>query len=397
MKNATHVWMRRQLRLLTVVTALSLAWILGQGEGAPAASLEPPDKTEAGRPHTAAAWASKGWDLVRAADYGGAADAFATANRLAGREPSFLVGLGLSRHRLRQDEAAVAALEQALRLDPNVGQAHALLGDIYERRGDVAAARRHYTAAFRQDPNDVLVQERLAEIAREAGFTAGLDRLFSAHFVVRYRGPENRALAHQAADRLEQAYERIGGLLSYVPTEPFTVILYPDRQFQAVTQSPAWSHGLFDGRMHLPYKALRQSPQAVNRLLDHEYVHAVVYRLSGGRAPTWLDEGLARYCEEGGAPGTGRTRTRSIQDRQSLYSLHGDFMGLPRRSAAAAYEQSLGATTALIQRHGLAGVRRLLDTLLVVPDFSRAFEAAFQERYSDFNRVWILSREERKG
>jgi tetratricopeptide (TPR) repeat protein len=395
MKNNARVWTFRKLRLLAVTAAFSLIGIVGQSGGSPGADLEPLHQKESSRPHAAAAWALKGWNLVRAADYRAAAEAFAAANRLDGKEPSFLVGLGLSRHRLRQDEAAAAVLERALRLDANVGQAHALLGDIYEQRGDVTAARRHYDAAFRQDPNDVVLQERLAEITRETGFAARLDRLFSAHFIVKYHGSENRALAHQVADRLEQAYQRIGRLLSYVPAEPFTVILYPDRQFQTATLSPSWSHGLFDGRIHLPREALKQSPQAVQRILDHEYVHAAVYRLSGGRAPTWLDEGLARYCEEG-LPGD-RTRAPSTQDRDSLYSLHGDFMSLPRRPAAVAYEQSLGATTALIQRHGLARVIRLLDTLLVIPDFPRAFEAVFQERYSDFNRRWILSEEKRKG
>jgi hypothetical protein len=72
-------------------------------------------------------------------------------------------------------------------------------------------------------------------------------------------------------------------------------------------------------------------------------------------------------------------------------------MSLPRHNATVAYEQSLGATRALIKRHGLAQVRRLLETLLITPNFSRAFEVVFQERYSDFNRIWILSNGEPKG
>ena len=386
----------RTARLLTVMTAVSLAWIVWQGTAAVTAGDGAPSratKEETGR-STAAAWAVKGWELIRLEAYPRAADAFTRAIKLDGSEPSFLVGLGVSRHRLHEDESAVAALERALLLDPNVGQAHALLGDIYERRGESMAARRHYETALRQDPNDVVVRERLLGITREAGIDVQRDRLFSAHFVVLFQGTQGRTLAHQAADRLEQAYGRIGLLLSYLPAESFTVILYPERQFQTMTQSPGWTRGMFDGRIHLPAEALAREPGAVSRILDHEYVHAVVYRLSGGHAPTWLDEGLARYGEEGGGAGDGRV---SSQDRESLYGLHGDFMSLPRHNATVAYEQSLGATRALIKRHGLAQVRRLLEALLITPNFSRTFEAVFQERYSDFNRMWILSNGEPNG
>jgi tetratricopeptide (TPR) repeat protein len=391
MAHTAGTWIEGQLGLPAVALAVLLACLAGPGLDSPAGAAEAPPQRDVPAPRTAADWALKGWDLVRAADYRGAADAFTAASRLDGREPSYLVGLGLSRHRLSQDEAAAVVLTRALELDPNVGQAHALLGDIHERRGELPSARRHYETALRQDPNDVLLQERLAEVTREAGVTSRMDRLFSAHFIVRYRGRENRALAHQVADRLEQAFQRIGRLLSYAPAEPFTVLLYPDGQFQAATRIPAWSHGFFDGRIHLPREAVTQSSRNAGRLLDHEYAHAVVHRLSGGHAPTWLDEGLARYCE-----GTAKSSRPALEDRDTLYSLHGDFMGLTHRPAAAAYEQSLAAVTALIERHGLAKVRQLLETLLATPDFARAFQEVFEEPYSDFNRAWILSEDARR-
>jgi hypothetical protein len=45
----------------------------------------------------------------------------------------------------------------------------------------------------------------------------------------------------------------------------------------------------------------------------------------------------------------------------------------------------------LIQRHGILRVRQLLETLPVTPDFPRAFEALFHERYRDFDETWALS------
>lgn len=340
----------------------------------------------------AEAWAKSGWQLVEAGEHVRAIQAFREAAKLATDEASLYVGIGLCLHRLSRDDEAMNALEQAIRFDPDVGRAHALLGEIHERREEISAALRHYNIAFRQDPSDVETQERLLDVRRQARYEGRRDRLFSAHFMVNYEeGAANRAVAYELADRLEAAYEEVGRQFSYFPSGAFTVVLYPAGGFRAATLSPRWAHGLFDGTIHVAIEAVRQTPESVGRLLIHEYTHAVVHQLGGGHAPAWLSEGLALYSEGGAKLWPGGWRSDPA-DGVPLGALRGSFLGLSPRAAADAYEQSLGATQALIQRYGMGRVRQFLETLPHMPDFPRAFEAVFQERYSEFEMTWNASR-----
>jgi hypothetical protein len=93
------------------------------------------------------------------------------------------------------------------------------------------------------------------------------------------------------------------------------------------------------------------------------------------------------------AAGSWERETRSIQagERPPLAALHRSFLELSPSDASLAYAESYAATRALVARHGLAPVRRLLVSLSVVPDFAEAFESTFHERYSDFDAAWATT------
>ncbi|MFQ5993137.1 MAG: tetratricopeptide repeat protein [Nitrospiraceae bacterium] len=335
------------------------------------------------------AQAENGWQLIQDGEYQEAEGAFTQATMVVADEASFFLGLGLSQHLLARNHLAANALERAVELDPSVREAHTLLGNVYEDRGELALAIRHYEHALKQDPNDVGLQARLQGAKRESRANAGYDRLFSAHFVVTFPGPAQRRAARRVADQLDLVYKEIGRRLEYFPDAAITVVLSHERQFREVTASPEWARGLFDGKIRLSIDGVSGKTSETRSTLRHEYTHAVVHRLSSGRAPTWLDEGLAMYFEGRAANRRRDVLVQHIQERMPLTSLHGSFLGLPPRAAAEAYLESYGATRELIRRHGLRRVRQLLEALRKTPDFSAAFEMVLQERYSDFDTGWI--------
>src|SRR5574341_832290 len=130
-----------------------------------------------------------GWHLLQTGDYRGAERAFSQAVAVVPEEPSFYVGLGVSRLRLSKEEQAALMLERAIRLDPQATMAHDLLGDVNARSGEWAAAIQHYGIAVRQDPNDVSLQERLLNAQRSHVAEVGFDSLHTAHFTVKFQGP----------------------------------------------------------------------------------------------------------------------------------------------------------------------------------------------------------------
>jgi tetratricopeptide (TPR) repeat protein len=338
--------------------------------------------------------ADAGWKMIKGGEYRRAAQTFTEASTLAPADASLLIGLGLSQHLLVKDEQAAATFQKALALDSGATQAHKFLGDIYDQRGETDAAVRHYEIAARQDPNDAGIKARVLAARRAAGAEAGLDRLFTAHFVVKFHRSTDRAVANAVADRLETVCRTIGTQWSYVPASRVVVVLYPRGQFQGAVSGPDWAQGLFDGRIHLPVERVSGDPAVADTSLRHEYMHAVVHRLSSGQAPAWLNEGLALYMERGpDAAGSWEREGRQIRagERPPLAALHRSFLELPPGDASLAYAESYGATRALMQRHGPAPIRQLLESLSVTPDFAEAFETLFHERYSDFDSSWVTA------
>ncbi len=371
------------MRIVTVIIALLLAGPAWAEQPQPDAGVR------------AAALAATGWKLIQDGEYHRAELTFAEASDLAPADASLLVGLGLSRHLLVKDEQAAAAFHQALALNPGAIQAHKFLGDIYDQRGETDRALRHYETAARQDPTDAGIKGRVLAARHAAEAEAGLDRLFSAHFIVKFPRTTERGVANAVADRLEAIYRTIGAQWSFFPTSRLVVVLYPRGQFRGTASGPEWAQGLFDGRIHLPVERVSGDPASTDAALRHEYMHAVVHRLSSGQAPAWLNEGLALYMERGPeATGSWEREARQIRagERPPLAALHRNFLELPAGEASLAYAESYGATRALMQRHGTAPVRRLLESLMVTPDFSEAFERLFHERYSDFDASWVTAR-----
>jgi tetratricopeptide (TPR) repeat protein len=81
------------------------------------------------------------------------------------RDPELHLALGRLYLALDQGDAALAQLEEAVRLRPDLGPAHTLLGFEYAFRGRIARAREHWGRASDLDPADEMSRTGLAAIA----------------------------------------------------------------------------------------------------------------------------------------------------------------------------------------------------------------------------------------
>lgn len=254
------------------------------------------------------------------------------------------------------------------------------LATAYRQLGERAAAvemlHRARDAGARGSDFDAMV----ARAEREMDAEWDYDETRSAHFTIGYAGEHDGiAAADLVAHGLEQAYFHVGAKLDLYPGERVPVVLYPSEDFHDVTQTPSWSAGVYDGRIKLPAGGLMASDEDVlERTLRHEYGHVLVHELSRGRAPVWLNEGVAIWAEEerDGDRVEWAERTIAGQPLFHLAELEGAFTRLPADRVHTAYAQSYLAVRALVDRHGARRVRTLLEAIGRGATFDRAYRDA---------------------
>ena len=135
---------------------------------------------------------------------------------------------------------------------------------------------------------------------------------------------------------------------------------------------------------------------ALDRVLRHEYTHALVHDRTRGRAPTWLSEGLAIACE-GRDTDNERQIVQSSDHLIPIRELHGSFLTLPRTEVPLAYAESAAAVEYLLRRHGSPAMRALLARLGRAGDFAAAFQDATGTTYAKFQADWLRRVIDSKG
>jgi tetratricopeptide (TPR) repeat protein len=247
--------------------------------------------------------------------------------------------------------AARTELTEALRLQPKITQASIILGEILHRQGELDLAIKTYDQALKYEPYNSTLAEKLRVWRGEAEVHSGFEERRSNQFTIMFDGQTDRALAAHATEALEASYWRIGKAMGTYPTSPINVVLYTARQFQDITQAPEWAAGGYDGQIRVPVAGALRKYAVFDKVLAHELTHAMIWAIAPRGVPTWLHEGLAQYFSTGDVDGAvQRLRTRRILVH--LSSLQNGFTHLSTTDATLAYDESMMATVALLDRVG---------------------------------------------
>ena len=318
---------------------------------------------------------SAGRAAVAAAAFRDALDADPTNGRLH-------LGAALAAYLERRNDDARAAAERALALDPALAQAHDVLGRARHRLGDLQGAIRAFEALTAAKPGSEEAVETLERWRREAALHDRMQLAIGSHFTVSFEGPAEAALADEAIASLNRAYWRIGQLMDVFPAQPIPVVLYTTQQFADITRSPAWAAGAYDGVIRVPMRGAIENVKELDRVLAHEFTHALVRGLADRGVPTWLNEGLATALEveESGAEPLPAAAHAAIPlaDLQTSFGL---FSG---KAAAVAYATSARAVRRLIDEAGGFAIANLLRDLGEGADFEAAFLHRMQRSFADF-------------
>jgi len=314
--------------------------------------------------------------------------AFTAAAAGLPNDANVALGAGLAAYMLARSTDAETWLVRALKLQPALMQASIVLGEVQHRAGRLEEAIATYESALKLAPkgNTAPLEDRLAAWRKEQQLVGRFSRSQGTHFTVLFDGPADEFLARRIVDHLESAYLHVGESLSAYPTEPITVVLYTSQQFQDITRMPAWSGASYDGRIHVPVRGALQQTEQLDRVLTHEFVHAVVAMIGGPTVPVWMNEGLATALQPGGVEQSDAILA-VVSVRPPLQQLHGSFSGLNGAQASLAYAYSTYAVRRIIQLRGANAVVGLLRDLARGVDFNTAFGKHVEMRYEEFDAM----------
>jgi Tfp pilus assembly protein PilF len=263
----------------------------------------------------------------------------------------------------RADEALTRAL-QATRASPQSAEAFLLLGYAYYRNDHNREAITALKKSLDLRPDD-RTRELLEKVERESKTEADFRQQESSHFTLRYEGSMTAdALRSQVLEALEADYRDLSNDLGASPKNIY-VSLYTDQAFFDVTHAAAWTAALNDGKIRMPISGVQTLTPEMASVLRHELTHSFVAQITHGRAPAWLNEGVAEL-EEGRTTAAIGPRLAALytSGRQiPLNQLEGEFQGYSTAEASVAYAESIAAVEYIRATYGLSDVAQLLQRL----------------------------------
>lgn len=213
-----------------------------------------------------------------------------------------------------------------------------------------------------------------------------------SHFTVKFEGGESADIGHLIAIILEEAYIKVGSDMRYYPEDRMEAVLYSQQQFTDITRAPGWAGAIYDGRIKIPIGGITSKTTLLERALFHEYSHAIVNRISKGKAPVWLNEGIAQY-EEGVVNehiNESLKLLSALEKPLSLRTFEGSFMGFNSNQAAIAYSLSYSATEYIINEFGMSAAIRILERIGDGKSLEDAISSSLHISYEELEKNWYL-------
>lgn len=310
-----------------------------------------------------------------------------TATDFAPDQPVLLMNLAYLYLRKSEFKQAIEYLDRAKRSSAENPDIYKLEGWAYYglNRPDQAVTAWKKALALRPDAD---TQAALDKALRDRTEEESYRENESAHFQLKYNGAAEPALAREVLRTLEGHYENISSELNYAPPEPIGVVLYTQQSFSDITSAPAWVGALNDGRIRVPVQGLTGINSELSRVLKHELTHSFIQQKTHGRAPTWLQEGVAQWMEGKRSDVNAGILVQIYDQGQAapLGNLEGSWMGLPGETARYAYAWALANTEYIVETDGMGDVERILDRLGSGNSTEQALKDVLHDDYGDLMR-----------
>lgn len=279
-------------------------------------------------------------------------------------QPVLLMDMAYLHLRRSEFTQSLQYLERARRLVPEDPEVPKLAGWAYYglNKMDQAVAEWKHAESLRPDAD---IEAALKKAQRDKAEEEQYKENESYHFKLRYSGASEPSLARDVLRTLEHHFSAIDSELNYSPPDSIGVILYTQQTFADITRAPNWVGALNDGRIRVPVQGLNTVTPELSRVLKHELTHSFVQQKTAGRAPTWIQEGLAQWME-------GKRSELNAEALVKIYDgdaargevqFKDEWMKMSNDAAAVAYAWSLANVEYIVSAGGMGDVARILDRL----------------------------------
>jgi tetratricopeptide (TPR) repeat protein len=287
----------------------------------------------------------------------------------------------LQRSEFRQ---SLEFLDHARRLAPDNADVYKLSGWAYYgmNRPDLAVKDWKKAQSIHHDAD---VQTALEKAERDIREEEDYRENESAHFQLRYNGAAEPGLARDVLHTLEGHYQQIEAALNYSPPEPIGIVLYTEQGFADITRAPQWVGALNDGRIRVPVQGLTAVTPELSRVLRHELTHSFIQQKTHGRAPTWLQEGVAQWTEGKRSDESAAVLVQVYEQGHAapLGKLEGSWMGLSDDMARYSYAWALANVEFIVQTGGMGDIEKILDRIAAGRPTEEALREVLHSDYGD--------------
>jgi tetratricopeptide (TPR) repeat protein len=322
--------------------------------------------------------------LLAKGDLDGAAAHYREALTFAPNNVPLLLNLAMIDLRESEFTAAMVPLEHARRVEPDSADVAKLMGWAYYGANKLDQAVAEWKRAQQLRPDEE-VASALAKAERDREEETGYREGETSHFSLKYSGAAAPDLAREILHVLEDHFRDLESQLDYTPPERIGVILYTNEAFADITRAPGWAGAINDGRIRVPVQGLTSVTSDLSRVLKHELTHSFVGQKTRGRAPTWIQEGLAQWME-GRRSRDAASALVQIADKKAAEpfgQMEGSWMGLSGDSATYSYAWSLAAVESIIREGGMSDIEKLLDHIATEPSTELALRDSLRMSYAD--------------
>lgn len=343
----------------------------------------------------AEAYAAYGQHFFKQKQFEEADGNFIKAMELYPEEPTYHLLRGICNYHLKKYDVARYELKTALDLKSDSPEILYFLGLVEYETENRVQAMEMWETALSLSPGRKEIVDLLAKARKETAVESSMDRGHSSRFDLSYDPGVDTSFALAILDVLESAANLVGAELGLFPEARVPVAIYKKKDFKSVTDSPDWAGGFYDGKIRLPFGAYKEITASIRGVLFHEYAHVVVFEITRGNCPLWLNEGIAEMFGRMQynlpmAEFASAARSKGFTDFKKLES---GFNSLSTAEASLAYQQSYALVNFMVTNYGWHSIRQLLSLLGKGASIDEAIRHSFKDYNLDYAGIVRLWRE----